>query len=1054
MKKVILPFISVLLVVAVAFGTGKKEKLEGLGETAQKVYSTALAASSPWLPVNPAFASLNMSLNGVAYSPKNSNVLWVSGTGSIGGKLVFRSTDGGANWSQNAVATAGSGITSIAVKNDTIAIIGLYTGEVLRTKNGGAKWDTVFSYDTPAAAFVDGVAFVGSTRDTAIAIGDADALGSMIARSTNGGLTWTRISTLPAADKEAGAYASYATYGQALSVAGNTIWTTWYYGSSRNPRIVKSTDAGVTWTGFECALPGGTTNNYYFRSINMKDANIGYAAGRRIGTTTDVDNYLMKTTNGGTTWDSLSVEAGVHNIQKVYGAIPIPGTNQVVAVGFSVSTGSKSWWSTNDGATWTTLSTPGTSNLTNAAFVSPTVGFAVGGLQGYLYSPSVAVTFIANTAGIPDTLKTNSTVQIRGGTSQLTWDNNSVKMSNIGGDYWKTTVRFAPGTAAQFKFFTNAKSSITGSDNGWEANVATGSTNRELTVGNNDTTLAVQYADGFLNGAAQFAGPFVPRPDSFYTCYIRVNMQGWSNFNPLLHVVGVRGSFAASNWGTTIAGNVEANHANGGSVMYPGANFYNLAVRWPKKLVDTSTTPVSMSYKWVVHNVGHSLTEDWSLMAYNPNFQQTFNMPAKDTTINWVWFDNLQFIPPLGIDTTTFIFTTNLARAINGNSIKAGDSVSVRFGYNGSAAAVITNLLQKKGLTGTLYIDTAKVIGVKVDTSKLGFYYQYYLTKNGVEYREVYYDFFYTGADPSLAEKRKAKISAKNTNLFVFDTLSGNAAANRQPYWQSTTKLARNVLVTFTCDLRPAYYTLANGDSIFDVQSSTPNLGVSSKDSVYKWGVWINGPAVGGWSQPTGTDWGSGLRAVLAKKMYDDGTHGDLVAGDHIYSMQQWFYKDSINNTVGQVFKFGLNGGDNSGGQGGYGNNNVENINDANATATVASDFGNVNPKYYRYWNYNTHTTGVQKIDAVPLTYGLDQNYPNPFNPSTTINYSIPVNDRVTLRIYNVLGQVVATLVNGDQQNAGKYQVTFDASRYSSGVYFYRIEAGTFSAVKKMMLLK
>jgi hypothetical protein len=436
-------------------------------------------------------------------------------------------------------------------------------------------------------------------------------------------------------------------------------------------------------------------------------------------------------------------------------------------------------------------------------------------------------------------------------------------------------------------------------------------------------------------------------------------------------------------------------------------------------------------------------------MAYNPNFQQAFNMPAKDTTINWVWFDNLQFIPPTGVDTTTFIFTTNFARAINGNSIKAGDSVSVRFGYNGSAAAVTTNLLQKKGLTGTLYVDTAKVIGVKVDTLAK-FYYQYYLTKNAVEYREVYYDYFYTGTDPTLAEKRKAKVSAKNTNLFVYDTVSSTVSGNRQPIWQSTTKLARDVHVTFTCDLRPAYYTLANGDSIYDVQSATPNLGISSRDSVYHWGVWINGPAVGGWA----SSWGLVLRAITAQKMYDDGTHGDKVAGDHIYSMQQWFYKDSINNFVGQVFKFGLNGGDNSGGKGGFGNNNVQNINDADTIATIASDFGDVNPQYFRYWNYNTHTTGVQKIEGVPLTYGLDQNYPNPFNPSTTINYSIPVSGRVTMRIFNVLGQVIATLVNGDMQNAGKYQVTFDASRYSSGVYFYRIEAGTFSAVKKMMLLK
>ncbi len=1052
MKKVILPFISVLLMVAVAFGTGKKEKLEGRGETAQKVSSTSLAASSPWLPVNPAFGSLNVSLNGVAYSPTNSKVLWVSGTSPTAGDLVFRSTDGGANWTQNTVSTAG--ITSIAVKNDTIAIVGLYTGQILRTKNGGAKWDTVFAYGVPASAFMDGVAFVGSTRDTAIGIGDADALGSMITRSTNGGLTWTRINTLPTADQEANGYVAAADYGQALSVAGNTIWTTWYFGASRNPRIVKSTDAGVTWTGAEYALPGGTANNYYFKSINMKDANIGYAVCRRIGTTSTFDNYLLKTTNGGTSWDSLSVEVGVHNIQKVYAAKPIPGTNNVVAVGFSTVTGSKSWWSTNDGATWTTLSTPGTTNLTNAAFLSPTVGFAVGFLEGLLYSPSVAVTFMANTSGVPDTLKTTSTVQLRGSSAQLTWDNNSVKLTNAGGDYWKTTVRFNPTDTIYYKYFTNVKSAITGSDGGYEANVTPdASNNRVLIVPNNDTTLAVRFVNGFKNPAGPLEGPFVAKADS-YTCYIRVNMQSFPDFNPVLHALGVRGSFPASNWGTTILGNVEKQHANPGQVSYDGTNFYNLAVRWPKTLIDTSTTPVLMDWKWVIHTAGHPLTEDWGLMVHNSNFEQKFNMPKKDTTVNWVWFENTPYIPPSGTDTTTFVFVTNLAKAIQSNSIKPGDSVSVRFGYNGSAALVTTHLMVKKGLTGTLYVDTAKVIGVKVDATKKGFNYQYYLTKNATEYREIYYDFFYTGSDPSLAEKRKASVTGKNITIVVYDTLSGGATANRQPYWQSTVKLARNVHVTFTCDLRPAYYTLFGGDTLFDVQSSTPNLGFSSADSVYKWGVWINGPAVGGWSQPTGNDWGVALRANLAKKMYDNGTHGDKVAGDHIYSMQQWFYKDSLNNTVGQVFKFGLNGGDNEGGQGGYGNNNVENINDADTIATVASDFGNINPKYFRFWSYDTHKpTSVSRVEGIPISYSLDQNYPNPFNPSTTINYSIPVSGRVTLRIFNVLGQEVGTLLNSDQ-NAGKYQLTFDASQYSSGVYFYRIEAGTFSAVKKMMLLK
>ncbi len=88
-----------------------------------------------------------------------------------------------------------------------------------------------------------------------------------------------------------------------------------------------------------------------------------------------------------------------------------------------------------------------------------------------------------------------------------------------------------------------------------------------------------------------------------------------------------------------------------------------------------------------------------------------------------------------------------------------------------------------------------------------------------------------------------------------------------------------------------------------------------------------------------------------------------------------------------------------------------------------------------------------------PEQYSLGQNYPNPFNPSTTIQYTLPVSGKVAVRVYNILGQTVATLVDGNQ-NAGTYEVTFNAATFSSGVYFYRIESGSFAAVKKMLLLK
>jgi hypothetical protein len=96
---------------------------------------------------------------------------------------------------------------------------------------------------------------------------------------------------------------------------------------------------------------------------------------------------------------------------------------------------------------------------------------------------------------------------------------------------------------------------------------------------------------------------------------------------------------------------------------------------------------------------------------------------------------------------------------------------------------------------------------------------------------------------------------------------------------------------------------------------------------------------------------------------------------------------------------------------------------------------------------------GVEQIDNVPASFELLQNYPNPFNPSTKITFKLEQSGLTTLSIYNLLGQKVETLVNEDLP-VGTHQVTFDASKLSSGVYFYKIEAGKYSSVKKMMLLK
>jgi hypothetical protein len=89
----------------------------------------------------------------------------------------------------------------------------------------------------------------------------------------------------------------------------------------------------------------------------------------------------------------------------------------------------------------------------------------------------------------------------------------------------------------------------------------------------------------------------------------------------------------------------------------------------------------------------------------------------------------------------------------------------------------------------------------------------------------------------------------------------------------------------------------------------------------------------------------------------------------------------------------------------------------------------------------------------VPAAFSLDQNYPNPFNPTTMIQYSIPADQQVRLNIYNLLGEKVMTLIDGFRK-AGQHEVNFNASNLASGVYFYKLEAGTQSSIKKMILMK
>jgi len=125
----------------------------------------------------------------------------------------------------------------------------------------------------------------------------------------------------------------------------------------------------------------------------------------------------------------------------------------------------------------------------------------------------------------------------------------------------------------------------------------------------------------------------------------------------------------------------------------------------------------------------------------------------------------------------------------------------------------------------------------------------------------------------------------------------------------------------------------------------------------------------------------------------------------------------------------------------------IDNISDIQATSL------SYRLKQIDYDGSYEYSDIVEVTNLAPTDFALHQNYPNPFNPVTTISYSLPVKSQVELVVYNTLGESVTQLVN-EEKVAGRYEAKFDATALPSGIYFYRIRAGSFTETRKMILLK
>ncbi|HOP51055.1 MAG TPA: T9SS type A sorting domain-containing protein, partial [Ignavibacteriales bacterium] len=382
-------------------------------------------------------------------------------------------------------------------------------------------------------------------------------------------------------------------------------------------------------------------------------------------------------------------------------------------------------------------------------------------------------------------------------------------------------------------------------------------------------------------------------------------------------------------------------------------------------------------------------------------------IPAGVTSVDYyAWFNNDSIFVNLPQKDIKVTFKCNMEYEIgSGRFNPQDDSISVNGSFNGWSSK--KDVLDPDFQNTNLYVKEVIINAVPTDKIEYKFWYEPG-TWESVDNR--IYEF--TQDDYDRGEVELPEVYFNNGSL--------------------ETMTAEPVAVKLTVNTKDA--VAANGTKFTSVK--TVHVAGSAKPLSWPGGGW-----------PT-TD------AALMIPLYNDGTHGDADAGDDIFTTIITFPKYTVLNVE---YKYSINFGspDNSGvndNEGSVGGNHILKLKPNMISCTVVDTFGLSlgKPSFLK----DEVLLGVQVVDNVkPASYVLEQNYPNPFNPSTMIKFAVANSGFTTLKVYNMLGQEVATLVN-DNLQAGTYTVDFNASNLNSGIYVYELRSGAVKIAKKMMLVK
>ncbi|MGE5795288.1 MAG: T9SS type A sorting domain-containing protein [Ignavibacteria bacterium] len=400
---------------------------------------------------------------------------------------------------------------------------------------------------------------------------------------------------------------------------------------------------------------------------------------------------------------------------------------------------------------------------------------------------------------------------------------------------------------------------------------------------------------------------------------------------------------------------------------------------------------------------------NWELIGDNDENHRMYQVKpdSADNILPVAYFSDDSTYPEFSAKEITVHFNCNMELDIaKGAFDPSVDELSVRAGFNGWSAGIST---LKKPLSGTIFSFDTTFVMIPGHT----FEYVYTYVHNGGTTWEGKNSVFTLTEDEYNA--------GEDIELRYFngaDTISTTTGFSL--YFQTDVSNAQ-------ADIGGVLTPFPNG---------VKRIAVVGGEHPLAW------PAIG-WPDADTTK---------VKWMNDSGVDGDLTAGDNIWTLKIDF---SVGSLLRIPYKYSINYGMPEDNAGSNDNEIYLPTGDANHWVTIPSSTI-TSLRTNDVWGTigETVVTGTGKTKA-PIVYkfSLEQNYPNPFNPSTTIKYTVPEAGLVTLKVYNLLGQEVAVLVN-EVKAPSENVVNFDASGLSSGLYFYQLNMKNYNATKKMMLVK